>query len=175
MKAGRVVMLCLVSLVLHSACGKRSPSQSYQKASSYLEQVHSMYLAISEAARVDGESRSKSLPYDTASGHKTDADNKVLTLLLLAYATASDAEHCAEAQKSLLNFQAQEKLQEKTTPEQFDKLIHILDDLSKSADNYLTNPKMIEATEAVERLQIREAQTLIKQAYDLIAANRPPE
>jgi len=134
----------------------------------YLEQARSIYSTINDVASKDGENQTKSLPSEGKAG------DKMLGRLLFAYAVAFDAKRCSDARMTLLNFEAKGKLEEKITAEEYDKLMETLTELSSSADNYLTNPKMVEATQAIERLQLRKAQSFVKQAYDLVAANRPP-
>lgn len=164
-RSGSLIYLACFSLIV--ACGKPSPSQSYGRAGEYLEQAGSIYSTISDVAGKDAKEQLASIPY----GQK--ADDKITMRLVFALSVAFDAKSCTEARMTILNFEAMEKLQEKPTTEEYDKLVHAIEELSKSADNLVTNPKIQEATPAVERLQLRKAQSLIKQAYDLVASNRP--
>ena len=170
----RKVILTLAVLVSFSlpGCRKLSAHDSYLKASKCLESVGSVYSTLSETARMDGETRSASLPVND--GHKSDPDNAVMGRFLFAYMVAFDAKRCGEAREMLANFAAQEELKEKPSAEAYDKLVGLLEELSKSADNLITNPKVIEGTPAVERVQLRKLPPLIKEAYDLVIAHRPP-
>lgn len=169
MKRPSGLLIYLACFTLSIACGKLSPSQASERARGYLEQAGSIYSTIADTAGKDGKNQTDSLAY----GQK--ADDKIAMRLIFAFMVAVDAKGCADARMTLLNFEAQEKLQEKPTAEEYDKLVQALAELSKSADNFVTNPKITDATPAVERLELRKAQSLIKQAYDLVVGNRPAQ
>jgi len=89
------------------------------------------------------------------------------------FAFSYDALRCTDARVMLENFIAQETMREKIAVDEYDKLVQALAELSKSANNFGTNPKFTEVTPASDRLRLRNAQTLIKQAEALIVAARP--
>jgi hypothetical protein len=80
---------------------------------------------------------------------------------------------CAEIRETLANFDAKEKMQEKITVENYNKLFEQIDGIIKQADNLVTNPIVLDASSDVERLRFREAQSLIKKAYEMATADRP--
>jgi hypothetical protein len=163
----RRVILCF--LMIGTGCSRTSP---HEQMTTYLEEAKSRYSTVAESARVDVERQLDELR--RAYKIESDSKNRMGDRSDVGLGSASSALLCTQLMQTLRDFRAQQQLSEATTAEEFDKFIESFSELSRVADNLVRKPNINEATPASDRLLLKEAQSLVKQAHDLAVTIRPP-